>query len=700
MLGFLGINQLAHAQAERFNIQRLAFHEKIDQKQKFIDGIDGTVDERVSFKDERITHRATRTYIELIDSIQQKLEDQNVDGVVTYEYILNLYGVVNRIRINNYNNLDYYEAILQNIYDIIKHKDQEDFLLFLSKDMRASIRNVVFYKELPEAEDFLLKAVQLYPNEVLKEIKNFAQQQYALKVVEKAARVSPMAVKKYFNSKNIVNNFVQLSQDSVVHKIVDLYHRFGNESKVFYFLDMIINQEVQAEVLHSVARNPRAYLGALIQAKQKDQPIGDYDLNNELSVKALEEVRKVNDLHEVADSSVRFAAVRNMNAAELYTLMVYSPEEIFTSTFNGLFERLLRTMKNEELSGYDLLEQINYNKFRTFIKQCAGYGNLETFLATMPEENALTVLRKFVSELNTDDGDISEAVNVADTFGSLEELEFLTLFEQYLQEEFQELEDDDNNKILYGLLLKLLYQKMDCQPEYDLQTALESYNLPPIEQVDFAETDSTQNTTQMHFFFDDDDGIVSYQTFISSFRSAGFKIEDHPYYVIISSTGKSPTTIYANKPKYEREGQAELNQMVEDDIIQPSIIVHRGHSYYVNYTLNSIPSYAKVVFLGSCGGYHNISEVIKRAPQAHIIASKQIGTYTVNNTMLVEMSKAMNQDNILNWTPLWNNLDRKLKGSGQSYSRFLDYVPPHRNLGAIFIQSYNRLTQEKSQQDF
>lgn len=695
ILLFTGFADISVAQPERFNIQRLAFQEKIDQKQSFIDVLDGQYDEKVLFRDPILTRKATNAYIHLIDSLQILIEEKNIDGAVTYEYLLQLYSIVSRINSKNYHLAEYYENLFENLSSIFKHKDDDQLINYLLRDVQSSIINIHFYKEHPSAEPFLLKAAHLYPNEVLKELNTFSKEPYAMKVIEEVAKVSPFAIKKYFNSTNLVNSIVLESKDTVTTTLLNLYRRYGNESKVYYFIDMILNNESPSDVLHSVSKYPQIYLNALIKAKQKDNPIGGYDIERELSIKALEEVRKVNDLHDLTDTSKRFAAVRNMGASELYTLIVYSPEEIFTSTFNGFFERLLRHIHNEGMNGYYLLEQANYNKFRTFIKLCAGYNALEKFLATMPEEQAIELLKRFVSQLNADDGDISEAVNVADTFGSLDNLKYLKIFESYLKEEFYKPEISKDTKALYGLLLKLLYQKMGTAPEGQLAEELSIYPLPPIEQISIEELSSQEGTTQMHFFFDDEDGLTSYSTFISAFRTAGYNIQESQHYVVIKSAGKQKaTTIYANKPLSEREGQTELVQMVQEGQILPSIIVHRGHSYYAMNTISQIPSYAKVVFLGSCGGYHNITEVIKRAPQAHIIASKQIGTYVVNNTLLVEMSKMLKEQEQLTWAPLWKTLDGKLKGTGKGYERFLDYVPPHKNMGAIFIQAYNRIAQE------
>jgi hypothetical protein len=92
--------------------------------------------------------------------------------------------------------------------------------------------------------------------------------------------------------------------------------------------------------------------------------------------------------------------------------------------------------------------------------------------------------------------------------------------------------------------------------------------------------------------------------------------------------------IYANKPKAEYEGQAYLERILDSAGIQPDVLIHRGHSYYASKTIEKIKPSAKLFVLGSCGGYHNLSGVIQRAPEAHIVSSKQIGVQGVNNPML------------------------------------------------------------------
>lgn len=682
----------AGAEEDKYILQRTAAQEKIDQKQRLIDSWDGNTDGLISFKDPVLTAKAGRAFYTLVDSIQRKIEFSAQNGYDKYRDLAHMYHAINRISPQNYHLVDYHESVFENMLSIVRHRSDDDFIVYLLRNIQASLYNLPLYLETPQAETLLKKAAALYPSEVLKEVGTFAKKPYAVSILEQIAVVSPQALKRYFAGKNTVNALLLESEDPLVKLLIELYRKYGAESKVFFFTEFIYREHQSADLLHSLAQYPKAYLNALISLRQRENPIASLDIEQELSIRALEEVRKVNDLHDLTDTSKRFAAVREMESLELYTLIVYSPEEIFTSTFNGLFERLLFHMKREGLNGYYLLEMANFNRFRTFIKLCAGYNALGKFLATMPEDEAEEILKRFVSSLNSEDGNLSEAVNVADTFGSLDDPKYLKIFEGYLKAEFEREDINRDTRILYGLLLKLLYQKLNHQPSESLSASLNAFPLPSIEGLSIAELSGQSAHTQMHFFFDDEDGLTSYSTFIAAFKSAGFAVEESTHFVKISGKGKTPVVIYANKPLSEREGQTQLVEMVHQGKIHPTVVVHRGHSYYAMNTISQVPPFAKVVFLGSCGGYHNISEVIKRAPDVHIIASKQIGTYVVNNTLLVEMSKTILNSDQLTWAQLWKQLDSRLRGTGKGYERFLDYVPPHKNMGAIFIQAYNRIS--------
>jgi hypothetical protein len=53
------------------------------------------------------------------------------------------------------------------------------------------------------------------------------------------------------------------------------------------------------------------------------------------------------------------------------------------------------------------------------------------------------------------------------------------------------------------------------------------------------------------------------------------------------------------------------------------------------------------------------------------------------------MADMLREGKDLNWPEMWNDLNAKFKDK-ISKDRFEDYVPPHKNLGAIFMIAYNK----------
>jgi hypothetical protein len=123
--------------------------------------------------------------------------------------------------------------------------------------------------------------------------------------------------------------------------------------------------------------------------------------------------------------------------------------------------------------------------------------------------------------------------------------------------------------------------------------------------------------------------------------------------------------------------------------LQPTVVIHRGHSYYLKYTIQQLAPSAKVVLLGSCGGYQSLNKVLQICPQAQIISSKQVGTGNINQEMINVIIGQLRLGKDLNWPAVWKVLTEKFTDV-KSKEKFADYVPPHKNLGAIFIMAYEK----------
>ena len=193
------------------------------------------------------------------------------------------------------------------------------------------------------------------------------------------------------------------------------------------------------------------------------------------------------------------------------------------------------------------------------------------------------------------------------------------------------------------------------------------------------------------FFYGDKDGYREFNNFRQAYNNSNWRITDKGEWIEVSATKGVPITIYSNKPlnatnDLDAQAQANLTSYLDEKDLSPTVVIHSGHSYFVRITIKQLAPTARVVLLGSCGGYHNIGAVLNIAPTAHIIASKQVGSGTINQPMIVNLTDDMRLGKDLNWPQKWRQFG-KLFGNND---RFDDYIPPHKNLGAIFIMAYKK----------
>jgi hypothetical protein len=174
-----------------------------------------------------------------------------------------------------------------------------------------------------------------------------------------------------------------------------------------------------------------------------------------------------------------------------------------------------------------------------------------------------------------------------------------------------------------------------------------------------------------------------------------WKITENPQWVTITSTKGKPVLIFANRPLLgdddpDAKAQKALNDYLYDRHLKPTVVIHRGHSYHVKYTIEQMPPTARIVVLGSCGGYNNLSEVLKINEDAHIISSKQVGTKTVNEPILQAINNTLLAGKDVEWLPMWKVLNASFMKDPVAKEKFDDYIPPYKNLGAIFIKAYRK----------
>ena len=89
-------------------------------------------------------------------------------------------------------------------------------------------------------------------------------------------------------------------------------------------------------------------------------------------------------------------------------------------------------------------------------------------------------------------------------------------------------------------------------------------------------------------------------------------------------------------------------------------------------------------------GYNNLNDVLTVCQDAHIISSKQVGTKTVNEPILQAINTNLAAGKNIDWISIWKELSTKFNNDAAAREKFDDYIPPYKNLGAIFIKAYRR----------
>ena len=332
------------------------------------------------------------------------------------------------------------------------------------------------------------------------------------------------------------------------------------------------------------------------------------------------------------------------------------------------------------------------NRFRTFIKMCAGFGKLRVFLQSMTAVHQQMLMIKFASGLGNY-SDLSQSVEVADAFGSITDSLVLKILRGTIKLEYikQKAQGNMRGTAIYGLLSNLFVDRNISSADW-FSSVSKQYAITSFDKISNSKLFGRDSVDRwLIYFYDDEDGEESFRTFIKTFTDKNWTIVDSSTYVIIKSKHGKAVNIYANKWKDEYDGQAALEQIFADNNFEPNVMVHRGHSYYAYKTIEKIKENTQIFVLGSCGGYHSISTIIERSPDISIISSKQIGTRAVNNPMLKLMAETIREGKDVDWQVLWNDLSVAVKDNPKAYERFLDYIPPHKNLGAIFIKTYNKM---------
>ena len=709
-------------------IGRKSRHDDIRNEQLNIDKLDGKLDGLLKTgTDESITNQVSDALYRIPNEIRQWIETNNTllptnnDKV---RYLRNVAEVLTFFRIskkqNEIKNTDL-PVLLSTFERMLKAKVAGQSILPILQDapyIVAKLNTRIFAEDNDRnaAEAIIyLKYVNLNPDKILQTIAPFSKETFADSLVVVACKLNPVQFYNYAQSdRSTVGKLIHRNTDRMVVQVAAL-SKTANALFYFPFLDDLLSERQSIDSIKKyVGDGDKGYdsVGyfkllvrtATAYSKRMAKPFYDtaiayYGANgllNTLHKKAFQHfISPINNLHEENNLAVRMRAIQPLEPADLYYMMVMGENEIYTSSYKHSFSRLLQLM-GPKPKGDSLLLSVNFNQFRKFIKMAANYNQLDTFLKTMPLERSEQLMRAFVAQL---ENNLEDAVDVADSYSSISDIKLhQTMLQNVTNNEAAAIETNNSKaKVIYGLLKSIFLSLDDNKVDLSAQIGI-----PPIYEVgDKYIRDQKGILVEQVFFYGDKDGKLFYPSFRNSFSNKEWKVtEKKEWMEAVSLKGK--VMVFANKPldnddNLDDTAQIHLAKYLEEQNLKPAVIVHRGHSYWLDRTMSRMPGDAKIVVLGSCGGYQNLNEILEINPEAHIISTKEIGTGDINRPILTYINQVFTANENLSWPKMWQNLTAVFSKDPSKSVRdsWDDYIPPYKNLGAIFLKAYNRNMQSR-----
>jgi hypothetical protein len=703
------------------NINTAFFHSRLDAAQKSILKIDGRADDIIHVShseaiDEMLTHAATIG----IDSIQLLVEQSATDNNRKARY---LRGFTDLLR--NYTTQLYYKKNswlqLPNLVNSFKDALQLDMAgtsilpavqVYKYSFGQLLIRNMAFENNpgLQQSKEYvLLKLLEEKPDMVMDELIRDNNYSYADSLIQVGARREPQDIFTCAQAPHTLLGQKVMSigaTDSLVALIIRLAQM--NTGQMYLpFLDRLYSGELSMEDIAKARADSNKYYKLLVATEVQyagrtlrgDMPFASKPLADMLKQKSSKlYVNTINGLHDYG-ASVRFRSIQRLTPEELYYLIVMNEETIYTSSYIYVYHRIYELLPVK--SSDTLMQRVNYDRYKKFISMASNYNMLANFLGKMDTTRVSGILTSFVSNLEKGrtGNDIEDAVDVINAYATISQPAIRKLMLDRVSQLLDSMTLAGNQRGYQVYRIEKLI--MESREAKDSINLTDSLGIPPVYQVKNEYLRDTMGRIIMQMFFlDDGTGKGSFVTLSRLFGNrAAWKINSTPEWVQWTSIGTPvPFVLYANRPLDGKKDEDDLAQKnltayLAQSGNNPSITVHRGHSFSLKYTIEKMLPSSKVVVLGSCGAYQNLSDILKVSPEAYIISSKQVGYGEINVALFMYLVEKLKNGKDISWPGMMSDVSKRI--SAGKRSGYDDYVFPHQNLGALFIQAYKNMQQQQ-----
>ncbi len=615
-----------------------------------------------------------------LDTLQTEVRNKTFDANYTRLYI------------------DKFKLIWQTLFTLQPYEE-------IMKPLEAKVGGIMAYvfRDYPVSEGIkdlaILKQLAITPEKITNFLSNNANFSLVDSLIFISGNTQP----------ELLINFASQTRDEILAKairehkspIIQTLLMIGKEKDQQTYLPFVVQLSEKKLTLADIDKTrmlPNQYYQLLVDAEIENnnkiranevavyaEPIKRYV--KRYAIKFYTDI--INSLHDEPNESKRYFVLDELRPQDIYYIITNGENDLYTSSYLYIYKKLMSKFPK---NGYDsLFRLVNYDQYKKFILMAGRYNTLSAFMKQMSVDSTISIVKRMMGdlELNVLNG-LEETINVAESFPGIVNDEYLTtLTTGEIRSNYSRCKKIANP---YGMKVYSVLEDIFTAVKNNDAKSIDKLN--PVLRAYFKVSNTALynnkgSISQLVLFYGDEDGKSSYSSFMSNFSDGSkWTIEKSKLWITIKSKKNYPVSIYANIPVTEEaeediKAQKALIAFLTGQGIEPQILIHRGHSYHLAYSLNYVTPSVQLAILGSCGGYTEIFELLKKSPDAQVISTKQVGSRLVNEPLLKLINEQLLNQKDLDWAAIWKQLDTQLKGNKQAYDYFQEYVPPYKNISLL-----------------
>ncbi|MEO7922070.1 MAG: hypothetical protein ABIR30_00170 [Chitinophagaceae bacterium] len=547
--------------------------------------------------------------------------------------------------------------------------------------------DVAVYKRVASSPEFILQFLESKPDF-----------RFADSLLSAAAAHDPLKL-VYYLKKDRSRLAARIRSSSNIYlRQITLLADDKNAAELLPFVKQLAESTITTDTVIETRTDALRYFQLMINTLEGQQPrepvsVFEEPLRSGIRQKAFSfYVNEVNSLHD-ATEAVRFAAVKNLRIQDIYYIITTCGDELYTSSYLGLYKRLMERFIDQPVDS--LFDMVKFDHFRVFIRLAANYNVLIDFLGRLSPEKREEILNRFITGIEKDENIALEgAMDIADCFSAIGADSVITgQVEEVLESNLGRCKTDHQflGIRLYGILsdmLRLVKQKEGLDAMWAL---LGDYDQLKRESL----VNKNGEIVELVLFYGDEDGVASFGNFLRLYSdNSKWKVEKNKNWVTIRSVADPSLVVYANLPldiKEEKDSKAQdsLFAYLKESSLEPVVLVHRGHSYHLDKTLNRLTASVRLAILGSCGGYNRTISIAAINPEVQVIGSKKMGSKSINDPLIDMINRTLYSKKDISWPEIWKKLADRFSKDENTLSLFNEYFPPSDNLGLFVLKLFN-----------